>query len=374
VKTMVKSAIIATHSTEVFGPPFALANYLKDAGWKVVLIDHPLDFDPARRSHVSCWQGHELVFEKYYPNWMANRPVNYLKDLFVTIWTLLWSGRRHVDLFIGCDSLALLAAIMVRPLAAIKRLIAYNTDYSTTRFDSTFLNNIYLWADRFAMARVDTIWCVTQRIVRIRQAERPDPASVLHVPNGAYLLDNQKTRKLENQTLVFIGNLTREKGIEELLQALTGTPNVRLTIYGGGGEQAAFIALAKKLKLSNRVTFAGQVSSEELAKTLPEFTAGVALYQPSQSYVHFSDPLKVKEYLAAGLPVIMTDVPEIAETIKKEKAGVVIAQPSQLNEAIKAVIANHESMSKQACRLSKRFEWGIIFDEAIEHSEKDPSS
>ncbi len=369
-----RTAIIVTHSTEVFGPPFALADYLKEAGWRLWLIDHPLDFDTERRSRLSCWQGNQLLFEKEFPNWLSSRAVNYLKDFLVTNWALIrYVGRQPIDLYVGCDSLSVLSALWCRPFIALKKIIAYNTDYSTARFDSALLNSIYLWADRYAMARAHVIWCVTERIAAVRRKEHANrPGSdknVLVVPNGVYL-DKIKSEGPHNKGLVFIGNLTKEKGIEELLTALTKVPKVKLTVFGDGGERKSFERLADTLKLTERVSFAGRVASETILEKLSDFTAGVALYQASQSYVAFSDPLKVKEYLGAALPVIVSDVPEIAQAVAQAKAGVVITDAKQLGEAIEQITVNQKPMQINAKQLAKQFDWHTIYQVALAKTDK----
>ena len=72
--------------------------------------------------------------------------------------------------------------------------------------------------------------------------------------------------------LIYVGRLVSEKGVDVLLRALTQlraaglTP--RLTIVGGGPEEASLRALAASLELGAQVTFAGVMRGEELAREL----------------------------------------------------------------------------------------------------------
>lgn len=364
-------AIVALHSTEVFGPPYALIDYLKRQNWEVVVIDHPLDYNPNRQSQVTFWQGNDLIKQFNYPNWLAFSPVNYFKDFAVSLW-VLWRYLRNrpVDYFFGCDSLSSLAALWLRPLMKVKKYIAYNTDYSTDRFSQPILNSLYLWADRYTIKRVNAIWCVTQRVVRIRQEELSKlgkKSPVVLVPNGAYL-NNFPAVGRHNQGLVFIGNLTPEKGIEPILHALVESPKVKLTIYGDGQLRPSLEALAKQLGIDERVKFAGQVANSTILNSLSDYEAGIALYQDSQSYVYYSDPLKVKEYLAAGLPVIISSLPEISSIIQSANCGIIVNDPTELAEAIERIIKAGQSMRMKAKQLAKNYDWDKIFAFAIVES------
>lgn len=364
------AAIIVTHTTQVFGPPFALANYWRAKGGDLILIDHPLDFDPNRTSRLTIWRDNKISLEKSYPNWHSSRPINYLKDFFIT-WLWLWRYARGRDFnyYFGFDSLACIAGLWAKPFVKINHFIGYNADYSTLRFDSRFLNAIYLWADRYSMARVDKIWCVTERIAAIRRRQRPNPANVIVVPNGVYV-KSVRTKGTHDKGLVFIGNLAKEKGLDLLIEALAKVPKVRLTIYGDGGERQDLEKLTAKRGLIERVTFAGQTDNQTILNLLADYQAGVALYQASQSYVYYSDPLKVKEYLAAGLPVIITRVPEIADIIEQEKAGVVIESPDQFALAISQVVARRATISQQALALAKRYDWDSLLASAFSQTER----
>lgn len=364
-------AVVALHSTEVFGPPYALIDYLKRQNWEVAVIDHPLDYNPKRRSQVTFWHGSDKVKEISFPNWLALTPINYFKDLVVTIW-VLWRYLRNrpVNYYFGCDSLSSLAALWLRPWMRVNKYIAYNTDYSTDRFSQATLNSLYLWADQYTLKRVSAIWCVTQRVVAIRQEELAKlgkKSPVVLVPNGAYL-NNFPAVGRHNQGLVFIGNLTPEKGIEPILHALVESPTVKLTIYGDGQLRPKLEVLAKQLGIAERVKFAGQVANSIILNSLSDYEAGIALYQDSQSYVYYSDPLKVKEYLAAGLPVIISSLPEISSIIQSANCGIIINDSTELAVAFERIMQAGQSMRLKAKQLAKNYDWNQIFKLALTQS------
>ncbi len=359
------SAVVVTHTTTVFGPPQALASYLKKQTSRLVYIDHPLEYDRERRSRLEVWEEGKLVVEKSFPNWGSWSALNYLKDMVATLWLLMPIARgRAFDYYIGCDNLSCLPAIWLRRFFAFRVLIAYNVDYSTKRFLSPLMDFIYRWADRSTTRSADKIWCVTNRIAKVRQAMGRQSADVIVVPNGVYLDLIAATGK-HDEGLVFAGHLVKEKGVDQLILALKQVSQMSLTIFGKGAELPTLERLVKDQGLSDRVTFGGFLTNAALLARLADYTIGVALYGDEASYVYYSDPIKVKEYLAAGLPVIMTDGPEIAQTITRVGAGSIISQASELGQAITEVTGKLKSMRAKAKAMSDHFDWQLIFDQAL---------
>jgi 1,2-diacylglycerol 3-alpha-glucosyltransferase len=101
--------------------------------------------------------------------------------------------------------------------------------------------------------------------------------------------------------MMFLGRLSREKSIEELLFQFSKIKkeNLKLLLVGGGPDQAIFVKCAEKNGISNRVIFTGMVAPEEVAK----------YYQIGDLFVNFSvtetQGLTYYEALASGLPLLV---------------------------------------------------------------------
>lgn len=103
--------------------------------------------------------------------------------------------------------------------------------------------------------------------------------------------------------VLFVGRLRYYKGIDVLLEAMARWDG-RLVIVGDGPEEARLRAQHARLALGDRVVFAGAVSDEVLQAHLQAASLGVL---PS---THPSEALGIAmiEYLAAGLPVVCTEL------------------------------------------------------------------
>ena len=110
-------------------------------------------------------------------------------------------------------------------------------------------------------------------------------------------------RRKHNVELMYLGRLVSEKGVDLLLRALgqlkaeSITP--RLTIVGGGPEEAPLRALASKLDLAAQVTFAGVKRGEEL---IAEMNRHRILVVPSLYHEPFG--IVALEGIACGCVVV----------------------------------------------------------------------
>jgi glycosyltransferase involved in cell wall biosynthesis len=85
--------------------------------------------------------------------------------------------------------------------------------------------------------------------------------------------------------------------------------------------------------------------------------------------VEFGDSMKAREYMAVGLPVVITDVPSTAEDIKKSGAGFVIHEDKKsFQEAIDKILSNRKlytRMRKNAIRLAKETNFTDMFENLL---------
>jgi len=112
---------------------------------------------------------------------------------------------------------------------------------------------------------------------------------------------------------VFVGHVRREKGVIEIIRAAEKFPDIRFTLAGPVQQEIA------DMKCSNNVELIGAQSREKVQELLK--AADVFLFP---SYTEgFANALL--EAMAAGLPVIATDVGANAEMIE-DKGGIIISE------------------------------------------------
>jgi glycosyltransferase involved in cell wall biosynthesis len=141
---------------------------------------------------------------------------------------------------------------------------------------------------------------------------------------------------------------------------------------GRGPLEEELRSRARSAGLANRVRFLGYIEDHsEVEAMLAASTIGVAPYDADpHSFTRFADPAKLKTYLAAGLPILMTDVPPNASEL--EAAGVAEIVPFKaetLADAIQRLLASPEEWNRRriaALKLRGRYDWGGILTGALE--------
>ena len=116
--------------------------------------------------------------------------------------------------------------------------------------------------------------------------------------------------------LLFIGRLSREKGVETLLKAFARVRTGVLRIAGDGPMRARLLALVEENGLGERVEFLGYVSGKEKEALVRRARCIVV---PSECYENF--PMSAIEAWAQGTPVIGTDLGGLGELVSRSRAG-----------------------------------------------------
>jgi glycosyltransferase involved in cell wall biosynthesis len=111
----------------------------------------------------------------------------------------------------------------------------------------------------------------------------------------------------------------------------------------------------------------------EIERQLANSALAVAPYVPDElSFTRYADPGKLKTYLACGLPIVMTDVPEFAKTVVAAGAGTIVPYETEaLAAAITGYLTDPLALDKArvaAASFAQNFDWERIFDDALERT------
>jgi glycosyltransferase involved in cell wall biosynthesis len=125
--------------------------------------------------------------------------------------------------------------------------------------------------------------------------------------------------------------------------------------------RAGLEELTRTEGVADRVEFAGAVPPEKLLETISEASVGLALIEPVCLSYRMSLPNKLFEYVAAGIPVLGSDLPAIGALVNEHEIGLV-AQPDQVAD----VASKLSEMLEPQCnarfriatrRAAKRLNW-----------------
>jgi hypothetical protein len=122
--------------------------------------------------------------------------------------------------------------------------------------------------------------------------------------------------------LLYVGGITRERGLGMALEALRRLPmpELRLHVVGAGRDTA----LMEALRAESRVVLHGRVPWIDLYKYYTRVHVGLALYQPLEGFVTVDHSVKIVEYMAAGIPVLCSNFPGLKAFVEDAGCGLVV--------------------------------------------------
>ncbi len=123
--------------------------------------------------------------------------------------------------------------------------------------------------------------------------------------------------------VTFVGSLRAWHGLDIAIAALRDLPeNVRLAVAGDGPERARLAAVADALGVGARVIWLGQRPHDQIPRVLAASDVAIAPYPPLEGFA-FS-PLKLFEYLAAGVPVVASDLGQVRTALDNGALGILV--------------------------------------------------
>lgn len=173
--------------------------------------------------------------------------------------------------------------------------------------------------------------------IRLDACETARPAELPNVPSDV-------TR------LIFVGRFDSQKDHDTILRALVSVPNAHLIFVGDGPRRSKLEGLAQSLGVTQRVTFLGRR------------TDVAAVLKASDIYIHSTNSdgfgIAACEAMAAGLPVVASDVPGLAELVAGAGILFPVGDDKALVRHLMTLIESPElrrEMSEASVRRARQF-------------------
>jgi len=217
------------------------------------------------------------------------------------------------------------------------------------------------------VARARKVICVSKALMEKLSREGADRSKLILLYNGIdrsifYPRDKVALRDklripLDQKILLFVGNLKREKGLDELVHAMRSLlnetkhlQNLRLIVIGEGPYKSHLITTLKKSGIINNVIFLGNVTLESVAQwmcasdvlCLPSYTEGL--------------PNVIVEALSCSVPVVATYAGGIPELYAKN-SGLLLVPPRDYRALANAIMNVLENSNKFPKKITVTTTW-----------------
>jgi colanic acid/amylovoran biosynthesis glycosyltransferase len=199
----------------------------------------------------------------------------------------------------------------------------------------TFRGRLARRLKRLVLRRAAAVLPVSQDIARTLDL---DDAPVLRMGvDTASIRAAVGERDPQPGLLVYIGRLADKKGVDVLLEALVRVPSARVQVIGEGPDRTALVALAARLGVADRVRFCGKLPKREVLAALARAHAVVIPSKVGAGGDMEGTPVVLCEAMAAGVPVVASDLGGLGECIDHGSTGLLV--PPDDVDALSATIA-----------------------------------
>ncbi len=164
--------------------------------------------------------------------------------------------------------------------------------------------------------------------------------------------------------VVYVGGITLIRGIREMVEAMSFMPTqsgIRL-VLAGNFDPPELENEMRCISSWKYINYLGWQTREQIAKILANARVGLVLLHPTLNYLD-SYPVKLFEYMSAGIPVVASDFQLWRKIIEDIKCGIVVdpLNPKAIADAILWLLENPieaEKMGKRGQKaIYERFNW-----------------
>lgn len=168
---------------------------------------------------------------------------------------------------------------------------------------------------------------------------------------------NISTEKVQNEvkTILYQGAVNVARGLEQAIRAMHFIENAKLVIAGDGDIKSDLEKLVQQEKLESKVVFTGRLPLEKLATLTAQADLGLSIEEDFGLNYRYALPNKLFDYIQAQVPVLVTNLPEMAAIVKNYKVGEITPslQPETLADKITDCLTNEEKRKRWKTNLKK---------------------
>jgi glycosyltransferase involved in cell wall biosynthesis len=200
------------------------------------------------------------------------------------------------------------------------------------------------------------------------------PTASIHVVRSGVPEEYFTVMREERSHLLYYGRFdVFQKGIDTLLDAFdrlaAAHPAVALVLAGRGKDEREVRRLVDRSRFRDRICIRANPSRSEVLELM---SGAVMLVMPSRVE---GLPMVAAEAMAAGVPVIASDVGAIAEVVHPPMGGLLVPpdHPSALCRAVEAWLADPAARAHiggRARSLAERFSWDSVAEQHLEFLRK----
>lgn len=341
-------------------PTYHVSEFSRKNFASVALIRTSMQIDKAMPLlHLSVGSTHSfkevLKIREPFIHYAANiylRHIQYIINyVIITSCIAAYSFRpASYDLVIGVGPLNGVLAYLYSRIHHNTKTVYYAEDKIADNAKDLF-GKLTKTSDDIAQKYCHAIWVMSEAYLHDIRRRMVSKFTYVPVPMTKYL--GKQAKKREGKSIVFLGSIAPEHGYDMLYtvfkRLLKDMPSLRLIIIGSGERAAEFVRQYTREGMAKSIEYKGFIAdNSRVLSIISRASVGVCLYNPAvYKNLAFGQSSKITNYIACGLPVILTgtkeNMPSLALYVRRYHAGYVLGyNEEQVYRALKRLLTNED--------------------------------
>ena len=230
------------------------------------------------------------------------------------------------------------------------------------RFFKKIISMVFEIYENYAIKKFTLLLTATNHINKRLVKHNKKVTDIYNYPIISELATNEEWQNKDNE-ICYIGRISKTRGIREIVKSMEYIKNAHLNLAGEfdiestGNEIKNYIGWEK-------VKYFGYITKRQIYSILKRSKIGLVTLYPIINYWD-ALPVKMFEYMAAGIPVIASNIPIWKNIIEGNRCGIIV-DPFKVCEIADAInyLLNHpdkaEEMGKNGKKaIKEKYNWSI---------------
>lgn len=206
-----------------------------------------------------------------------------------------------------------------------------------------FVKWVWRTLERCLMPKCDAMLTVCDSIAEYYKEKYGVEMKVvrnLHTPQSAVSAASSPNLVEQPRMLLYQGKVNLGRGVDWAIDALEWLEDCRLVVAGDGDLLEDMKVYAQSKPWSDRIEFLGRMKPEELETLTPKADVGLVMLEDKGLSYHYALPNRIGDFVQAGVPMVVSDLPEMAAVVRRFGVGEVMEEVGvkSLVEAVRKVL------------------------------------
>lgn len=211
------------------------------------------------------------------------------------------------------------------------------------------VSKLYKAYESYAVSKFDAVVTATPAIAEKFVGRTRNVVVINNYPKLDDIVFQTKPFEERSANICYAGGLDEIRGGRFMVEAVNELDNVQLVLAGPCDD-----VIKQVISEGRNVKYLGQLDRKEVNEMYGNAIVGLVLLQPLERY-KISKPVKMYEYMAAGLPFVCSDFPLWRELVKETGAGICVPY-GDLDAARRAILqlVNDKEMAQKMGMMGRK--------------------